>query len=56
VYNKVGGKYSSNEISQPYLNSDTREIDISEDYTLFGEPTTMFEVKYPNNDIVVRTK
>lgn len=57
VYNKVGeGKYSLNEISQPYLDSDTRQIDISQDYTLFGEPTTMFEVKFPNTDILVRVK
>lgn len=57
VYNKIGeGKYSLNEISQPYLDSVTREIDISQDYTLFGEPTTMFEVKYPTTDIQVRVK
>lgn len=56
VYNKVGGKYSPNEISQPYVDATSRQIDISEDYTLFGEPTTMFEIKYPNTDIVVRTK
>ena len=56
VYNKVGGKYSTNEISQPYLDSTTRQIDVSEDYTLYGEPTTMFEIKYPSNDIIVRTK
>jgi hypothetical protein len=57
VYNKVGeGKYSLNEISQPYIDSVTRQIDISQDYTLFGEPTTMFEVKYPEIDIQVRVK
>lgn len=57
VYNKVGGgKYSLNEISQPYIDNVTRQIDISQDYTLFGEPTTMFEVKFPNTDIQVRVK
>lgn len=57
VYNKVGGgKYSVNEISQPYIDNATRQIDISQDYTLFGEPTTMFEVKYPTIDIQVRFK
>ena len=57
VYNKVGeGKYSLNEISQPYSDTATREIDISADYTLFGEPTSMFEIKYPTSDIVVRVK
>ena len=57
VYNKVGdGKYSLNEISQPYLDANTGQIDISQDYTLFGEPTTMFEIKYPEIDIQVRVK
>lgn len=57
VYNKVGeGKYSLNEISQPYLDTDTRQIDISDDYTLFGEPTSMFEIKFPTKDIMVRVK
>jgi hypothetical protein len=57
VYNKVGGgKYSLNEISQPYLDTETRQVDISDDYTIFGEPTSMFEIKYPNMDIMVRVK
>lgn len=57
VYNKVGeGRYSINEISQPYSDASTREIDISTDYTLFGEPTSMFEIKYPVSDILVRVK
>ena len=36
----VGGNYSTNEISQPYLDEATRQIDISSEYTLFGEPNT----------------
>jgi len=57
VYNKVGqGKYSSNEISQPYSDVTTRQVDISTDYTLFGEPISMFEIKYPDIDIIVRVK
>ena len=57
VYNKVGeGKYSLNEISQPYVDSETKQIDLTSDYTLFGEATTMFEIKYPTVDIVVRVK
>jgi hypothetical protein len=56
VYNKVGeNKYSLNEISQPYLDEETKLIDISADYTLFGEPTSMFEIKY-TTDIRVRVK
>lgn len=57
VYNKVGGgKYSVNETSQPYLDSVTKQIDISADYTLFGDPVSMFEIKYPTIDIKVRVK
>jgi hypothetical protein len=56
IYNKVGeNKYSLNEISQPYLDDETRLIDVSADYTLFGEPTSMFEIKFPT-DIRVRVK
>jgi hypothetical protein len=57
VYNKVGeGLYSLNEISQPYLDDETRQIDLTTDFTLFGEPTTMFEIKFPDIDIKVRVK
>tara|TARA_R110000803_G_scaffold74903_3_gene139032 strand:+ start:8756 stop:10573 length:1818 start_codon:yes stop_codon:yes gene_type:complete len=57
IYNKVGeGKYSANEVSQPYISDETRQIDLLGDYTLFGDPTGMFEVKYPTSDIKVRVK
>ena len=57
VFNKVGNnKYSLNTIAQPYLDEATREIDLLGEYTLYGEPNAMFEIKYPNNDIKVRTK
>ncbi len=57
VYNKVGGeKYSVNEIAQPYLDEDTKQIDLLGLYTLFGEPNAMFEIKFPNQDIKVRIK
>ena len=57
VFNKIGdGKYSLNEISQPYFDESTRQIDVSTDYTLFGEPNSMFEIKYPTTDIIVRVK
>ncbi len=56
LFNKVGGgEYSLNEISQPYLYEDTRQIDI-EDMTLYGEPISMFEIKFPNKDISVRVR
>jgi hypothetical protein len=57
VYNKVGqGKYSMNEIAQPYIDEATRQIDLLGQFTLFGEPTGMFEVRYPESDILVRVK
>ena len=56
VYNKVGGIYSLNEISQPYYDAETRQIDLTGDYTLFGEPTSMFEILEPTKDIKIRVK
>jgi hypothetical protein len=56
VYNKVGGNYSLNEISQPYIDLTTRQVDVSQDFTIFGEPTTMYEIKFPELDIKVRVK
>jgi hypothetical protein len=56
VYNNVGDKYSSNTTSQAYLDNNTRQIDLTDNYVLYGEYDTMFEIKYPSTDIKVRTK
>jgi hypothetical protein len=57
VFNKVGGgQYSLNEVSQPLKNSTTREIDLLGEFTLFADPDSMFEIKYPERDIAVRIK
>lgn len=57
VFNKVGGGvYSVNEISQPYIDETTRQIDLTDDYTIFGEATTMFEILNPTKDIICRVK
>jgi len=57
TFNKIGdGKYSLNEISQPYLNDTTREIDLLGEFTLFAEPNSMFEIKFPEKDIKIRVK
>jgi hypothetical protein len=59
VFNKVGeGKYSVNEITQPYVigEEDKRQIEISNEYTLFGEQSSMYEIKFPDKDIKVRVK
>ncbi len=57
IYNKVGqGKYSSNEVPQPYIDDATRQIDLLGEYTLFGDPIGMFEIKIPSTDIKIRVK
>lgn len=56
IYNKVGGDYSYNETSQAYSDETTKQIDISDSYTIYGEPNAMFEVKYPDRDLRIRVK
>lgn len=67
VYNEVGGDYSINQISQPVINGSNVAgvtnnpngafaIDVTDDYALFGEHKTMFEIKYPSRDIRIRLK
>jgi hypothetical protein len=55
VFNKVGGKYSSSETSQKYLDPLTREIQLIDD-TIFAEPDQAYQVRYDNADIKVRAK
>jgi len=53
-YNKVGnGIYSNNVVSQRLVDEDTKMIDLKPDYTLYGDPIGMFEIKFPNKDIRV---
>ncbi len=57
VFNKVGGSiYSTNETSQPYIDEETKQIDLLDDYKLYGDPTSMFEIKSTEKDIRVRVK
>ena len=57
AYNKVGGSYySSNQISQAYLDDATRQIDLLGEFKIYGEPNGMFEIKRPEVDIKVRVK
>ena len=55
VYNKVAGNYSLNETSMPYIDRLTRQIDI-QDYTLYSEMDSMFEIKFPEDDIIITIK
>lgn len=65
VYNLIGGDYSLNQTSQkslpisqqeasPFNNS--KRIDLLEDYALFGDQDSMFEIKKPQSDIKIRVK
>jgi hypothetical protein len=55
VFNKVGGQYSSSQTSQPYSDSETRQIGLIDD-TIFAEPSQTYQVRFPSNDINVRVK
>jgi hypothetical protein len=55
VFNKVGGLYSSSETSQRYLDSTTRQIEII-DETIFAEPRQIYQVRFDNQDILIRVK
>lgn len=52
VYNKVGGQYSNNPISQDISDETTGEINIINN-TIYSTEDSMFEIKYPNKDIKV---
>lgn len=52
VYNRVGGQYSNNVISQEILNPATGEIKIINN-TVYSTEDSMFEIKYPERDIRV---
>lgn len=52
VYNKVGGQYSNNTISQEISNTSTGEIRTVNN-TIYSTTDSMFEIKYPEKDIKV---
>jgi len=52
VYNKVGGQYSTNSIAQPISDTSTGQIVITNN-TIYSEPDSMFEIKYPEKDIKI---
>ena len=55
VYNKIGGQYSSSEVSMGYVDNATKEIQQA-DMTIFMKSNQIFQVRFPNVDIKVRTK
>ena len=52
VYNKVGGNYSNNTISQAITDTTTGEITIINN-TIYSTEDSMFEIKFPSKDIKV---
>lgn len=55
VYNNVGGEYSNSEVSQPYKDTATKEIQLN-DMTVFMKNDQIFQIRFPNKDIRVRVK
>lgn len=55
VYNKVGGEYSNSEVTQPYKDKETKEIQ-QNDMTVFMENDQIYQIRIPNKDIRVRVK
>jgi hypothetical protein len=55
VYNKIGGNYSSSEVAQSYVNEFTKEIQQS-DSTIYMKSNQIFQIRFPNTDIKIRTK
>jgi hypothetical protein len=55
IFNLVGGRYSSSQTSQQYLDKETREIRLIDD-TIFAEPNQIYQIRFPQNDVKVRVK
>ena len=55
VFGKIGGEYSSSEVSQSYKDNATKEIQQS-DNTIFMKSNQIFQIRFPNKDIRVRVK
>ena len=55
IENKVGGQYSSSETSMAYSDPELRIIKPVDD-TIFAEPNQIYQVRYPQKDIIVRVK
>jgi hypothetical protein len=54
VFNLVGGQYSSNQTSQAYSDSATKQIGLINE-TLFATPSQIYQIRFPNKDITVST-
>lgn len=55
IFNLIGGQYSSTEVSQTYKDPTTKEI-LQYDNTVFMKSNQIFQIRFPNSDIKLRTK
>lgn len=55
VFNKIGGDYSSAQVSQSYKDDVTKEI-LQAESTIYMKSNQIFQVRVPNTDIKVRLK
>ena len=55
VFNKIGGDYSTSEVVQDYSDIGTKQI-LDQDNVIFMKTNQIYQIKYPNKDIRIRTK
>jgi len=55
VYNLNGGQYSSSQVAQSFVDRTTQEIQQS-DMTVFMKSNQIYQIRFPNTDIMVRLK
>jgi len=55
VYNKVTSPYSSAQVSQPYVDPITMEIQ-QQDQIIYMKSNQIYQCRFPNTDILVRVK
>jgi len=55
IFNKTGGEYSTSEVSQEYVDEESKLIKQS-DMTIFMKSNQIFQIRFPNKDIRVRIK
>lgn len=55
VFGKVGGEYSTSEVSVGYVDETTKEI-VQNDMTIFMKSNQIYQIRFPNKDIKIRIK
>jgi hypothetical protein len=55
IFNKIGGKYSSAEVSQTYKDNISKEI-LQSDSTIYMKSNQICQIRFPQTDIKVRVK